>query len=270
MTPPSPRRPMPVIGPELIDANAPTPLYHQIYTALRERIRSGALPAETVLPGEQELTRALGVSRITIKRALNELASQGLVRRQRGHGTVVVYNATSPVVKGSFDNLIDSLRQMGVETTVQLVDVAFVPAAGEAADALGLPDDALVQRAVRVRRLDDDPFSHLVTFVPQDIAERYSTEELATKPLLQLLERAGAKAYDAEQTISATAAEAPVAAALRLPAGAPLLRIQRVMRDRSGRAVQYIVAHYRPERFQYQMRMTRRGQNGKDVWGPAD
>ena len=258
------------IGPELIDASAPTPLYHQIYSALRERIRSGSLPVDTVLPGEKELTKSLGVSRITVKRALNELASQGLVRRQRGHGTVVIYNATSPVVKGSFDNLIENLRQIGVETNVQLVDIKLQPAIGEAADALGLTDDALVQRAVRVRRLDEEPFSYLVTYVPKDIADGYTSEELATKPLLHLLERAGAAACDAEQTIAATAAEAPIAAALKLPAGAPLLRIQRIMRDATGRAVQYIVAHYRPERFQYHMRMTRRDQDGRDVWGPAD
>lgn len=243
-----------------LDPSLPTPLYHQIYLVLRERIRSGALGAASILPGEQELARSFNVSRITVKRALNELASDGLVSRHRGRGTIVSSGAAVPIVRGSFDNLMESLRLMGLETQVELLEVGFVPADADVARQLGLEVGTKVQRAVRRRKLSGEPFAHLVTFVPGAIAARYTRKELATQSLLSLLERAGAAAFEAEQWITAVGADPSVAAALGVNAGTPLLMIERIMRGAKGEPVQLIYAHYRPDRFQYHVRTHRRRQ----------
>lgn len=254
------------LSPALIDAQSPTPLYHQVFSILRDRIRAGVQPAGDILPGEQDLTRLFGVSRITVKRALNELAAAGLVTRHRGRGTVVTFNPALPVVKGSFENLLANLRIMGLTTEVSLLDVETVPASAEIAEALKIAEGTPVQRAVRVRRIEGQPFSHLVTHVPADIAARYPAGQLATTPLLRLLEAAGHHAVEAEQWMTAAAADGPLAAALGVGAGAPLMRINRVMRDGEGRAVEMLCAHYRPERFQHHMRLTRRRKDGRDEW----
>jgi GntR family transcriptional regulator len=254
------------LSPELLDQSLPTPLYHQIYLLLRERIRTGAFTAQSVLPSEQELTRLLGVSRITVKRALNELAAHGLVLRHRGRGTIVTYNTAYPLVKGDFSNLIDSLRTMGLETEIELLEVTDLTAPPEVADLMGLPPGADVQRAVRLRKLQAEPFSYLITYVPADIAASFSRAQLASEPLLRLLDRAGAQAAEAEQILTATAAEPAVAQALRTAIGSPLLSIQRIMRDQSGRAIQLIMGFYRPDRFQYHMRLTRQDGQNQNVW----
>lgn len=245
------------LTPDLLNEADEAPLYQQIYELLRDHILSGALPASARLPAEQELTQRLGVSRITVKRALNELAMAGYVRRQRGLGTVVTYNAAEPVVKGSFENLIDGLKRMGLGTEVQLLDCSVGPASPAVAETLQLPAGAPVQRIVRLRHLEDEPFSYLVTYVPDDVAEGYSEEELASESLIALLEKAGHRPCAAEQTITAAPAEPAVAAMLKIAPGSPLLRIHRVMMDEAGRPVQDITAHYRADRFQYQMRLTR-------------
>lgn len=242
---------------EQLDETADAPLYQQIYSLIREEIVSGNIDAQSRLPAEQELTQALGVSRITVKRALNELATAGLVRRQRGRGTVVTYDAAAPTVKGSFENLIDGLTRMGLETEVQLLDCAMVTPTPAIIEALELPRGMSVQRIVRLRRLSDEPFSRLETFIPADVADGYDDEELASESLITLLERAGHRPSAAEQTITAASAEPAVAAVLGVAPGSPLLRIHRVMRDDSGRPVQDITAHYRSDRFQYHMRLSR-------------
>jgi GntR family transcriptional regulator len=246
------------LGSDLLDPSLPTPLYHQAFLVLRDRIRAGIFPTDSVLPGEQELTKLFGVSRITVKRAMNELAAAGLVTRHRGRGTVVTFNATIPAVKGSFDNLIESLRFMGLETDVELLDLTTVSAAGDIANQLDVEIGTPLQRAVRLRKLSGEPFSYLVTHVPADIASHWSEEELGSIPLLTLLDRAGASAVEARQTIGACAAEASIAQALKIAPGSPLLEIVRVMLMRGGRAVQLIQGYYRPERFQYQMRMVKK------------
>lgn len=258
------------LGRGLIDNSLPTPLYHQIFLVLRDRIRSGQYALGAVLPGEQELAKIFDVSRITVKRAMNELAAHGLVSRHRGRGTVVMFNAGVPVVQGRFDTLFDALRRMGLETEVELLDLEEIPADAELADAMGLSSGEPVQRAVRLRRLEGDTFSYLLTHVPMEIAKDFSRDDLQREPLLALLERSGAAAVAADQTITAVAAEPHIAGALKVAPGSPLLKITRIMRDRDGRAVQHITAYYRPERFRYHMRLQRDEDGAGDGWTAVD
>jgi len=240
-----------------IDESAGVPLYQQIYDLLRARIMDGTMALNDRLPAEQDLTRALGVSRITVKRAMNELAVAGLVRRQRGIGTVVIYDVAAPAVKGSFETMIDGLTRMGLETEVQLLDCTVGTASPAISEALQLKGGKSVQRIVRLRRLDGEPFSYLVTYIPYDIADGYDDAQLASESLIKLLEQAGHAPVEAEQTITATSAQPAVAANLGVAPGSPLLRIHRIMKDAKGRPVQDITAHYRADRFEYHMRLNR-------------
>lgn len=252
-----------------ISHSSDAPLHGQVRNAIHTMITNGVYALGATLPGEQDLSKHFNVSRITVKRALNDLALAGYVRRMRGRGTIVTYGAAHPVVRGSFSTLIDSLKTMGLETEVVLLSVEEVPASAAIADLLGVRKGAKVQRAVRLRRLEGRPFSHLVTFVPLDIARKYTQEDLAKTPLLTLLERAGARATEAEQTLTAVAAPKEIADHLQITPGAPLLHITRIMYDQHERAVQVIEAHYRPEQFQYHMRLSRKLAGGEEVWSDA-
>jgi GntR family transcriptional regulator len=242
------------------------PLHGQIRSALHSLITDGHYAAGSTLPGEQELSKHFNVSRITVKRALNDLALAGVVRRMRGRGTIVTYGAAHPLVRGNFATLIESLKAMGLETEVVLLAVEETAPPQAIAALLGVGRNVKVQRAVRLRKLEGRPFSHLVTYVPLDIARKYTREELATTPLLTLLERADVAITDAEQTLTAVAAPQGVADHLQIAPGAPLLQITRVMRDGAGRPVQAIEAHYRPDQFQYHMKLSRRRAAGEDSW----
>jgi len=254
------------IGAAQLDPNLPTPLYHQIYLLLRERIRAGRLEAGSMLPGEQELAKLFNVSRITVKRSLNELASDGLVSRHRGRGTIIATGRAVPVVRGSFTTLMQSLRVMGLETEVEVIDVADIEADQTVLQHLRLAPGAVVQRAVRRRKIEGEPFSYLISFVPSDIAARYSVTELAGTSLLTLLERAGAAAHSAEQWITAVEAEPQIAAALGVAPSSALLRIERIMRAAKGRPVQLIYAYYRPDRFQYHLKTQRHRTPDGEGW----
>ena len=254
-----------MLEPVALDASQPTPLYHQLYLILRDRIRTGELPRNALLPGEQDLTKLFNVSRITVKRALNELAADGLISRHRGRGSIVTAAPIMPVVRGSFFSLIESLKQMGLETEVRLVEATDVEAGPAVARLLETAPEARVQRAIRMRSLNGEPFSHLLTYIPQSIASLYTARELAEMPLLALLERVGAEVCEAEQWISAVSAESTIAAALEVRVGSPLLRIERVMRDKNGKPVQLVYAHYRSDRFQYHVKTSRR-RGGNATW----
>ncbi|MEM9168851.1 MAG: GntR family transcriptional regulator [Pseudomonadota bacterium] len=245
---------------------ARAPLHVQIRESILRSITDGSYPQGSVLPGELDLAQEFDVSRITVKRALNDLALAGQVRRMRGRGTIVTGGPGHAVVRGSFSTFMDNLRKMGLETEVELLSVNKVAPPAHIADALVLPAGGKVEKAVRLRRLDQAPFSYLVTYVPLDIADRYTDDELANTPLLTLLDRAGAAPESAEQTMTAVPADDDIAAKLEIAPGAPLFKIDRIMRDRDGRAVQAIEAHYLPDRFNYHMRLTRHRGDGGDRW----
>ena len=246
-----------------------TPLYHQIYLVLSQKIAEGTYGLNDLLPSEQELTRAYGVSRITAKRALDELAAAGLVVRERGRGTRVAVASARPPVSAPVYGLFENLVSMGRETDVRLLEFGYVGASDDVARALQCPPGALVQRAVRVRMLDGAPFSHLTTFVPENVGRRFGRDDLASTALLALLERAGVRVAAAEQTITGTLADATVAPLLETEVGAALTRVTRVVRDADGRPVEYITALYRPDRYQVRMVLSRVYGNEENRWASS-
>ncbi len=250
----------------LIDERLPTPLYHQVYLVLRNKILSGAYAFEETLPGEQETMELFGVSRITAKRALDELAEDGFVKRERGRGTKVIYRAPTPPVEASIEGLLENILAMGLETQVDLLEFGYVKPDAEVSALLRCNPGDPVQRAIRIRRIEDEPFSHLTTYVPEDIGRTFGREDLASRPMLALLERSGIVIGRAEQTISATLADALVARTLDVQLGSPLLSIRRIVFSRDERPVEYISALYRPDRYQYRMNLTRVGEDGRRSW----
>jgi GntR family transcriptional regulator len=240
-----------------LDPNARVPLYHQIFLILRNRIFGGEVQSGELVPGEQELAVEFNVSRITAKRALNELASAGLVVRERGRGTRVIHRPKAPAVTSSIEGWLENISLMGIATEARVLDFSYVSASEDIAHALEIEPGTDVQHAVRVRSLDGEPMSYLVTYVPADIGRQYDREDLDTKPLLLLMELAGVKVASARQTISATLADSEVSSALSVHAGTPLIEVRRVVRDSAGRPVEYIRALYRPDVYHFEMSMNR-------------
>jgi GntR family transcriptional regulator len=250
----------------LVDERLPTPLYHQVYLVLRNKILTGEYNIGSQILGELETSEMFGVSRITAKRALNELAEDGFVKRERGRGTRVIYQPPNPPVQASVEGLLENLLTMGLETQVRLQSFEYIKPDNEVMRALQCKADNLVQRAVRVRCLEEKPFSFLTTYVPENIGQSYSRDDLATRPLLSLLERSGVIVGRAEQTISATLADIEVSAALETELGSPILSIQRIVYDQDEAPVEFIKALYRPDRYQHRMMLSRVGDERSRSW----
>ena len=236
-----------------VDRLHAVPLYHQIFLQLREEITSGERAFGSRLPTEQELAASFGVSRITARRALAELAETHLVDRKRRVGTTVIFQPPARPIEGSIDQAIESLLTFGRSTQVKLIELDEAPARAPISDALGVKPGTPLIRVVRVRWLDGEPLGHLISYVPADLAGHITRTALRTTPILALIEAAGVKIGGATQTISATLADASLAAALAVEIGAPILRISRTVTDVDGRAVQHILAQYRPDRYQIRL-----------------
>jgi GntR family transcriptional regulator len=241
----------------------------QVYLVLRDRILSGAVGFGAKLPNENELAGHHGVSRVTVRRALGELARERLIERRRSAGTRVTYRPSPAPMTADISGVLANLADMGRRTTVQLLSFDYVPAEGTVANSLGVTSDQLLQRSVRVRSVDGLPFSYLTTHVPENVSVTFTRQELASRPLLELLERAGVTVEHARQRISAGLATPEVADALGLRTGSPLIELVRVVFDQSGRGVEHLHALYRPDRYTFEIDLVRSGAADTKAWAPV-
>jgi GntR family transcriptional regulator len=241
----------------------------QVYLILRDRILSGTFSCGAKLPPENKLAEYYSVSRVTVRRALGELARERLIERRRSAGTRVIYRPAPAPMTADISGMLANIADMGRRTAVNLLSFDYVPATGAVADALGVGADQLLQRSVRVRAADGVPFSYLTTHIPEAIAVTFTKQELAARPLLELLERAGVKVERARQRISAGLATPDVALALNVRPGSPLIELIRVLYDRPGRAVEHLHALYRPDRYAFEMDLVRSGTTETRAWSPV-
>lgn len=242
---------------------------HRIYLLLKDAILSGRLPADSKLPGENKLAEQHGVSRVTVRRAMEALQSAGLVDRRAGVGTVVLEQPLdATVMTASVSNLMPNMVKMSQASQVRLLEFAYIPPPEMIRERLGMARGGKVQRSVRVRMVDGKPFSHLITHVPEAIALHYNEMDLANTPLFVLLERSGVKVDHASQSISATLASHDVAQALDVTVGSPLISLTRVVFDEQGRGVEHLEALYRPDRYRFQIDLERNGNDDARYWEP--
>jgi GntR family transcriptional regulator len=123
-----------------------------------------------------------------------------------------------------------------------------------------------VQKAVRVRSTREGPLSQITTHVPEALARGFGRGELAKEPILILLERSGVRIGRAVQTISARLADASVAPRLGVGVGSALLAVTRLIYDDQDRPVQWLHGLYRPDRYQYEMQLSRVGDVDAKIW----
>ncbi|VVT26779.1 GntR family transcriptional regulator [Rhizobium sp. EC-SD404] len=239
-----------------VSASSKSPLYHQIYLVLRDQILAGNYRDGQMLPSEFDIAEAFGVSRITAKRAVTELAATSLVARFRGRGTVVKYKPENPPLRASVNNWLQAVSSMGRTTSVRVLDLTYGEANDEESQALQIAPGTEVQRSLRVRSHTGGPFSLLSTIVPAELGRHYSQQQLETTPLLELLQSTGIVLHHAEQKITATLANQSTASQLEMEVGSPLLKVQRVVFDNGDRPVEYLTALYRPDQYQLEMVLT--------------
>lgn len=242
----------------------------RVYLSLRDQITGGVLRDGESLPGEQKLAETFGVSRVTVRRALDALAQGDLIERRAGSGTRVrALTDSGQRAAMDFNTLMPQLVEMGQQTMARLLSFSYGTAPDFVTSAMKLGSDTKVQIATRVRLAGDVPFSHLTTYVPAQIAQNYSENDLATTPLFKLLERSGVQIKEAHQSVSATLAGPDVAEALEVDVGSALLSLRRVVRDVEGNGVEYLSGLYRPDMFRLEMPLTRVGQGAARHWEPA-
>ncbi|MEX2542120.1 MAG: GntR family transcriptional regulator [Trueperaceae bacterium] len=243
-----------------IDKKLPTPAYLQLREQLSRAIRTGELLPGSALPSERELSETLALSRMTVRRAFEELVSEGLVEQRQGSGTFVR--------EGPVEQTIDRLQGFGEEASRlglrpggRMLEVDRHPADGATARWLEVSPGEPLLRLTRLRTADDAPLALQVAHLAPHLAD------LALERLEELgsLYRAiaaqyGIEASRARQTIGARMPTARERGLLDLDSGVPVLAMERTTYDADGRPFEFVRSAYRGDR--YRMALDLRAQAG--------
>jgi GntR family transcriptional regulator len=237
--------------------NSPVPMYAQIREILRARILDGTYSTHEQLASESEMIATFGVSRITVRQALNDLQNEGLIFRMHGKGTFVSKPKAFQDL-GKLQGFGEAMRQKGYETYARVISIDAVTPSQQVRDKLQLPKRAKVTELQRLRFLNREPISLDITYVPTAIGHRLAKEDLATRDVFVILENDyGIALGHADLQIGSTLADEYLAEQLRVDAGSPVLLIERTTFTSDSQPIDYEHLYYRGDAFQYRVRVDR-------------
>ena len=236
-----------------VDRTSPVPLYFQVAQHLEQMIESGELPMGTRLDNENNLAGQLGLSKPTMRRAIEYLVGRGLLVRKRGIGTQVVQAKVTREVE--LTSLYDDLAKTGQDPSTTVLSFRTEPAPDALAAELGLAAGTPVYVFERLRFAGAEPLALMRNHVPEHLM-RLSAADLEAQGLYNLFRANGISTRIARQSIGARAATAAEARALGERKGAPLLTMERSAYDEQGRAVEHGRHVYRASRYRFDLTLT--------------
>nr|MDT0522713.1 GntR family transcriptional regulator [Streptomyces sp. DSM 41633] len=194
-----------------VDRSSPVPLYFQLSQQLEAAIERGALTPGSLLGNEIELAARLGLSRPTVRQAIQSLVDKGLLVRRRGVGTQVVHSKVRRPLELS--SLYDDLEAAGQRPATRVLRTATEPATPEIAAALGVAEGTEVHLVERLRYAHDEPMALLRNHLPPDLLD-LRPAELESTGLYRTMRALGITLHSARQSVGARAATAGEARAL--------------------------------------------------------
>jgi DNA-binding GntR family transcriptional regulator len=233
-----------------IDRSGPIPLYYQVATRIEAAIRDGRLPAGAKLENEVALSGRLGLSRPTVRRAIQDVVDKGLLVRRRGIGTQVVHGEITRQVE--LTSLHEDIERSGRHSSTELLVRNVIPADAAIAALLVVAEGSPVLHLRRLRSADDTPVAILENHLPEDFVD-LKESELTRYGLYQVLRARGTTMRVARERIGARRATNPESKLLDMEKGAPLLTMDRTAYDSSGRAIEYGHHCYRPDMHSFEV-----------------
>jgi GntR family transcriptional regulator len=242
-----------------LDTNSLIPLYYQIREQLRQQITSGQLETGDALPSEAQICAETGVSRMTARQALTQLANEGLVTRQRGRGTFVAApKATLDSSQFPLQSYTELLGQIGLQAGAAVLAQVVEPATEAVAAQLKLNPGDPVVRITRQRLMRGEAMSLEISVYPHSRCPDLASLNLTNQSIYRLLEERFdlAPAY-ATDTVELSVAGAYEAKELKISEGVPVVLVTRLSFLEDDTPIEFTQIIHRGDRFKSVVRRSR-------------
>jgi GntR family transcriptional regulator len=243
-------------------------LYARVEETIAAEIAAGEYRPGDQLATEDELLQRFEVSRITVRRAIQNLVQRGLLEIRRGRGTFVL----EPRIEAELSKLsgfVEDMNAAGRRASARVIRRGVMTATARIAEHLQLARGARVMQIERVRLADGQPVSFDQTYLPLALGKKIVRNDLRMHPIFTLLEQEyGVPLLEADYLLEAVAASKAVADALQVPMGTPIFQIERTSRTAHGNPVDYEVLSYRGDLVRFTTRLFRRKESAGGIQAP--
>ena len=231
-----------------LNKELPVPLYHQLKCALMNAIESGEWQSGEQLPNEGKLAETFGVSKITVRQALKELADLGYVRREQGRGTFISQPKLDQGPR-ELTSFSEEMRRHRLTAGSRVVEKLICQAGLRVAEVLRLRPGERVFVIKRVRLAEGEPMGIQTAYIPVALAPGLAVEDVQNSLYDLLRTRYGLQPAKARETYLAMAADAAAAQLLSIPMGSPVFAVERVTFLAGGQPFEFVESVMRGDRY---------------------
>ncbi len=242
---------------QILDRSSPIPLYHQLKEVLLHNIHNNVYPVDQPFPTEAQMVEDFDVSRVTVRRALQEMEHEGYIHRIPGRGTFIIRKKVSRELS-RLTSFTEDMQARGQTVTTRVLEVSRVEARSTEAEKLGVPLGTPLTYIYRLRLVDREPiainFSYLNLPPGIEITE---AELMQTNSLWALIQSKKVPLLEADKTIEAIVADRHQARLLQISVGAPLLVVEGIVYATNHSPVEYYQVISRGDRYKYAVHQAR-------------
>jgi GntR family transcriptional regulator len=240
----------------MINKNSPVPIYHQLEEYIKQQIETGILKEEAVIPSEREYAERFQISRMTVRQAINNLVSEGLLKRQKGRGTFVNKKKVEQELQG-MTSFTEDMRSRGMNPSSTLLSFQIILADKNTAMDLRIEENDSVYKIKRIRLADGAPMALETAYIPVEIVPGL-TEDNSNLSLYQYIEEhLSLSISEATQEIEASVADSHDAENLGITIGDPILLIERISYLTDGIPFELVKSTFRADRYRFVHTMKR-------------
>ncbi|RXT04374.1 GntR family transcriptional regulator [Ammoniphilus sp. CFH 90114] len=239
-----------------INKNLPIPIYYQIEEGIKALIEQRELKPGDLIPSERELCEAYGISRMTVRQAVNNLVNDGYLVRQQGRGTFVSKGKMEQRLKG-VTSFSEDMRARGMEPGTKLLSFERIQGSKSICEKFSVPEGTMIFEVKRVRLADGIPMAYEISYLPATLLPGF-TLEVAEGSIYQFVENVlMLEIGNAHQVLEASLARGVECEILGLESGAPVLLIQRQTYLADGVPLEVVRSVYPGDRYKFVIDMQR-------------
>jgi GntR family transcriptional regulator len=237
-----------------LDASRPAPLYQQLSDCIRRQVLAVNWPADSAIPSERELMRLTGLSRMTVRQAIDSLTREGLLTRVHGRGTYIVPERVEQDIRGVY-SFSERIRAQGRSPMTIPLETRQVLADRDEAVQLGIDLAEPIYRLVRLRAIDDEPVALNIVRIPVRLCPGLLEFDMTSSLYAILTEQYNLPPLRSVDTLEAVAATREVAEPLGVRPGTPLSLMRRIATTRDDVPIELTEEYARSDRLRYRMHL---------------
>lgn len=236
-----------------LDPARPAPLYQQLSDGIR-RLVLASWPADNAIPSERELMRITGLSRMTVRQAIDALTREGLLLRIHGRGTFIVPERVEQDIRGVY-SFSERIRAQGRVPSTELITGVEIAASADEADQLRIATGAPIFRLVRLRSIDGEPAVVDIVRLPAERCPGLLRHDLTISLYALLTSEYSLPPVRSVDTLEAAGAPKKIAEALGVKVGAPLTLMRRIATTHDDLPIELTEEYARSDRMRYRLQL---------------